>query len=517
MLNFRDLCGLLLCGLVFARGAAAADRPNIVLILSDDLAYQAVSAYGEKRALLKTPQMDALAEQGARFDRCLVTNSICGPSRAVILTGKYSHRNGFYNNSGQSRFDNTQQTFPRLLQAAGYTTAVIGKWHLNSDPVGFDYWNILPGQGVYYQPVMIEGGKKVQHAGYVTDAITESTLNWLKQRDKSRPFLLMMQHKAPHRPWDPDVQSLTQQPDHEYPLPETLFDDYRNRPFAVADTTMTIAKHFTDRDVKLQGPPLNEAQQAVWNAYYQSRNRQFQGSSLQGHELVRARYQRYMHDYLSCVKSVDDSVGQLLHQLEEEGIADQTLVICTSDQGFYLGEHGWYDKRWIFEESLRTPFLVRWPGMVQPGTVNSDLVSLLDLAQTFCEVAGVPIPSDMQGHSLVPLLQGKKPADWRSSFYYSYYEYPNPHHVRPHYGVVTDRYKLFHIYGDADDWVLLDRVTDPQELKNVHDDPARAGVVRELRAELTRLRAELGETTLPPREAFGNLKADITFPSELPR
>ncbi len=419
-------------------------RPNIVLIFSDDHAYQAIGAYGDPRKLIETPNIDRLAREGVRFNRCLVPNSICGPSRASVLTGKYSHSNGFYNNTN-SRFDGSQTTFPKLLHDAGYQTALIGKWHLVSDPTGFDEWHILPGQGVYYHPPMIHDGRKVEHTGYVTDVITDLSLDWLKKRDKSRPFLLMSQHKAPHREWEPPIRLLDHDQDRVYPEPTTLFDDYANRGKAEIDQDMTIARTMTPKDLKLTPlMRLTPAERRAWVAYYGPRNEHFRNAKLEGKDLVRWKYQRYMHDYLACVKAVDENVGRVLKFLDDEGLSENTIVVYASDQGFFLGEHGWFDKRWIFEESLRTPLLVRWPGVTKPGAVDNHLVSTIDLAETFLEAAGQPIPPDMQGRSLVPLLKGKSPEDWRKSFYYEYFEYPEPHHVRPHYGVVTDRYKLVH-------------------------------------------------------------------------
>jgi arylsulfatase A-like enzyme len=440
-----------------------------------------------------------------RFDRCLVTNSICGPSRATILTGKYSHKNGFYNNSNCT-FDGSQVTFPKLLQQSGYATAMIGKWHLGSQPTGFDHWQILPGQGIYYNPPMIRNGQKVTTLGYVTDVITDLSLEWLKQRDRERPFLLMCQHKAPHREWSPALRHLGWDADRQYPEPPHLFDPLTGRSRAVKEHDMGIDRTFTDLDVKRKLPPgINTEQREVWDAYYAPRNRRFDQAPPTGDDLVRWRYNRYMHDYLGCVKSVDESVGRLLQFLDDEGLAKNTLVVLTSDQGFFLGEHGWFDKRWIFEESLRTPLLVRWPGVIAPGQVDSSLVSLLDLPETFLQVAGLPVPADMQGRSLLPLFQNQRPADWRTSFYYHYYEFPQPHHVRPHRGVVTDRYKLVHYYGpDLDEWELLDRQVDPLELKSFHTDPAYAPAVADLKQELDRLRVQFDDTVDPPRMAFGN-------------
>ena len=499
------LCCALLNGNLTSKGAAAEKQPpNILFIFSDDLAFQAISAYGEKRQLLQTPNMDRIAREGIRFDRCLVTNSICGPSRATILTGKYSHMNGFYNNSN-STFDSKQQTYPKILQQSGYSTAIVGKWHLVTDPVGFDHWQILPGQGVYYNPPMIRNGEKVKESGYTTDVITERSIEWLKNRDKTKPFMLMAQHKAPHREWSPAIRHLGWDKDRIYPEPETLFDDFAGRSKAVSDHDMGIEGTFTDLDVKLKTPGgMTPEQLAEWNAYYEPRNEAYRKAAPTGKDLVRWRYNRYMHDYLGCVKAVDESVGKMLDYLDQEGLAENTIVVCTSDQGFYLGEHGWFDKRWIFEESVRSPMLVRWPGKTKPGTVSKDIVSLLDVAQTFLDVAGQPIPADMQGRSLVPLLKGERPNNWRESFYYHYYEYPAPHRVRPHYGVVTDRYKLVHYYNtDVDDWELLDREKDPLEVKNFYKDPAYSDTAKRLHSELERLRKEVKEPETTPREAYG--------------
>lgn len=488
---------------------AQQSQPNILFIFCDDLTCQAISTYGENRHLLQTPNMDRIAAQGMRFDRCLVTNSICGPSRATILTGKYSHLNGFYNNSNCS-FDGSQQTFPKLLQKAGYSTAVIGKWHLVSDPTGFDHWDILPGQGLYYNPPMIRNGEELRREGYTTDIITDLSIEWLQNRDKSKPFLLMSQHKAPHREWAPALRHLGWDNDRVYPEPPSLFDEFVGRSKAVSDHDMGIDRTFTDLDAKLKpAPNLTEAQLKEWNAYYEPRNEAYQKANLSGKDLVRWRYNRYMHDYLACVKAVDESVGRMMDCLDQEGLTENTIVVFSSDQGFFLGEHGWFDKRWIFEESLRSPLIVRWPGITPAGAANSRIVSLVDFAQTFLDVAGVTAPEDMQGRSLLPLLRGENLADWRKSLYYHYYEFPVPHRVRPHVGVITDRYKLVHYYKpDVDDWELLDREKDPNEMTNFYDDPAYAQTVKELHSELDRLKIEVHDDQETPRSAFGNQPFD---------
>ncbi len=318
---------------------------------------------------------------------------------------------------------------------------MIGKWHLETDPTGFDFWQILVGQGVYYNPPMIRNGVREKLSGYVTDLITDASLDWLKQRDKNKPFLLMCQHKAPHRDWEPALRHLDHDGGRKYPEPETLFDDYAGRGIAEKTQDMTLRETMNANDNKLTAAPpqLTPAQRAEWDAFYAPRNEEFRKANLQGDDLVRWKYQRYMHDYLGCIRGVDESVGKLLKYLDDEGLSDNTIVVYASDQGFFLGEHGWFDKRWIFEESLRTPLLVRWPGVTKPGSVNSDIVSVIDFAETFLEAAHQPVPAEMQGRSMVPVLSGATPEDWRKSFYYHYYEFPVPHHVRPHYGVVTDR------------------------------------------------------------------------------
>ena len=478
--------------------AAPAAPPNIVMIFCDDLTMQAISCYGHPLKLLETPNIDRLAREGMRFDRCLVPNSICGPSRAAILTGKYAHLNGFLKNG--DRFDGAQPTFPKMLRQAGYQTALIGKWHLETDPTGFDHWHILPGQGAYYNPPMIKDGVPVKHEGYTTDLIGDFSIEWLKARDPAKPFMLMSQHKAPHREWEPALRHLGWSGDRVFPEPATLFDDYAGRGRAEREQDMTFAKSFTKRDSKETPPPtLSPEQRKAWDAYYEPRNEALRAARLTDRDLVRWRYQRFMHDYLGCVKAVDEAVGRMLDYLDAAGLAENTIVVLSSDQGFYLGEHGWFDKRWIYEESLTTPLIVRWPGVVKPGTTSAAMTSILDFPETFLAAAGVAVPAEMQGRSLQPVLAGETPADWRKSFYYHYYEHPGAHNVARHYGVVTDRYKLFHFYEpELNSWTLIDRQEDPQELKNVYADPAHAKARAELHAELERLRAELAVPAADP-------------------
>ncbi len=475
-------------------------RPNILFIMSDDHAAHALSCYSGK--INQTPNLDRLADEGMRFTNCFCTNSICGPSRAVVLTGKYSHLNGFISN--RSRFDGKQQTVAKLLQEAGYQTAMIGKWHLVTDPTGFDYWNILPGQGQYYNPDMIEMGRKKRHEGYVTDIITDEALRFLKEvREPGKPFFLMYHHKAPHRPWQPGPDHLTLYDDRDIPEPDTLFDDYSGRGTAAREQEMTIKKHLFDvSDLKLtpEGDAAQEGdwdrnflrrfgpeQREKWLAAYGPKNRAFREANLDGNDLVQWKYQRYIKDYLRVIASVDENVGRVLAFLDETGIAENTVVIYTSDQGFYLGEHGWFDKRFMYEESLRSPLLIRWPKHVKPGTVNDDIVLNLDFAETFLAIAGLPIPDDMQGRSLKPILQGESPSDWRKSMYYRYYEFPAVHMVNKHYGVRTNRYKLIYFH-ELNEWELYDLEKDANEMRSVYDDPAYAKVVEELKGELARLR-----------------------------
>lgn len=492
-----------------ARAQEPKRQPNIVVIFTDDHAYQAVSAYNHALKLNQTPNIDRLAKEGVRLDRCLVPNSICGPSRAVLLTGRYSHSNGFYNNTN-SRFDGSQTTFPKLLQRAGYQTALFGKWHLVSDPTGFDTWQILPGQGQYYNPPMNRMGERVVHQGYVTDVITQLSLDWLARRDPSKPFLLMCQHKAPHREWSPALRHLNHDNGRVYPEPDTLFDDYAGRGAAERGQDMTLEKTINLLDMKFTDPPgLTPEQKKTWDAYYAPRNAAFKTANPQGRDLVRWRYQRYMHDYLGCVKAVDEGVGRVLDYLDREKLTDNTIVLYASDQGFFLGEHGWFDKRWIFEESVRTPCLIRWPGVARPGTSSERLTSLLDVAPTFLDAAGLPTPEGTHGRSLRGVLSGQPPADWRTSFYYHYYEHPGPHNVRRHYGVVTERYKLVRFYGEAgaEYWELFDRQTDPRELTSVYGRPEHAEAQRQLHAELDRLRRELRvPATDPPETLIGPKK-----------
>jgi len=493
-----------------ARVGACAETPkrppNIIFAFADDHAFQAIGAYGGRLAALDpTPNIDRLASQGMRFDAAFVTNSICAPSRAVIQTGLHSHLNGVMTNIEQ--FDGSQVTFPKLLQGAGYQTAMVGKWHLKSEPVGFDYWEVLPGQGVYYNPQFQTPAGNVQAEGYVTDLITDKALGWLDRRDPGKPFMLMYQHKAPHREWQPGPDHLTTYAAVNIPEPESLFDDYAGRTTAAAAQEMEIDRHMTfGYDLKLwpntfrpdEGltravenfrTRMTGEQRSAWDAAYGPIAAEFYAAKLSGDDLVRWKYQRYMQDYLASIKSVDDNLGRLLQYLEANDLADNTVVIYSSDQGFYLGEHGWFDKRWMYEESFRTPLVVRWPGVVRAGSVNTDLVQNLDFAETFLDLAGVAVPDHMQGLSLLPLLRGERPSDWRDALYYQYYEYPGTHAVQRHYGVRTDRYKLIHYYL-IDEWELFDLESDPHEMTSVYNRPDYTEVRRALEVRLAKLRMQ---------------------------
>jgi arylsulfatase A-like enzyme len=502
-------------GLPILEGCSSPDRgpPNILFIFSDDHACQAISAYGSR--INRTPNIDRIAREGAIFENSYCTNAICAPSRAVVLTGKFSHINGKIDNRADP-FDTSQPTFNKALKEAGYQTAMIGKWHLLNDPEGFDYWKVLPGQGHYYNPDFQtpDGTERIE--GYVTDIITDLSLDWLESgRDPNLPFLLMCQHKAPHRNWMPGPAHLRSYEGEDVPEPDTLFDDYQDRATPASNQEMSIAEHFFPAyDLKITPPsPDNEAdinnwaaaferltpqQKELWNSVYGPRNAALAHDGLQGAELVRYYYQRYIKDYLRCIASVDDSVGRVLNYLDESGLAENTLVIYSSDQGFFLGEHGWYDKRWMYEESLRMPFLARWPARIPPGLRVPQMIQNIDYAPTFLDAAGLPIPGEVQGASLVSLMKGQDPESWRSSIYYHYYEFPAVHMVAKHYGVRTERYKLIHYY-ETGEWECFDLQTDPREVNNIYDDPEYERVVAELKTELIRLRAYYrDETGVPP-------------------
>ena len=483
------------------------DPPNILYIMSDDHGYQAISAYNDK--LIKTPNLDRLADEGVIFRNSFVTNSICGPSRAVMLTGKHSHKNGMPDNS--SKFDGSQQTFPKLLQKAGYQTAMVGKWHLKSDPTGFDYWNILPGQGQYYNPDFIEMGEKKQIEGYVTTVTTDLALSWLDNRDSEKPFCLLLHHKAPHRTWQPDTAHLASFLKNKYPIPDNFFDQYENRQ-AAAEQHLSIRSTDMDiqYDLKMQDPEgriksrfpwmdhtsrMNETQKKVWKSHYDPITEKFLEANLSGDELYLWKYQRYMQDYLACIRSVDENVGRVLDYLDNRGLAENTLVVYTSDQGFYLGEHGWFDKRFMYEESLRTPLMMRLPAGYQArGNVNQ-LVQNIDYGPTFLEMAGIAVPEDMHGLSLKSILVDKE-SELRDAIYYHYYEFPNEHMVKKHYGVRTDKYKLIHFYDDIDVWELFDLENDPKEMNNLFGQENYAEITERLKVRLSELQEEYEDSSM---------------------
>lgn len=489
------------------RHSEAPARPmNILYIMSDDHTAQMMSCYDKRYA--STPNLDRIASEGVRFTNSFVANSLSGPSRACMLTGKHSHRNGFYDNT-TCVFDNTQQTFPKLLQQAGYETAAIGKWHLESLPTGFDHWEIVPGQGDYYNPDFIrQTGDTIRCEGYVTDLITDKSLEWLEHgRRGDRPFCLLVHHKAQHRNWMADTCNLALYEELDFPLPETFFDTYEGRPAAAAQQMSIVRDMDPIYDLKMWQPDresrlkqtyeafvgrMNPAQRAAWERFYGPIIADFYARNPEGRELARWKFNRYMRDYLKTLKSLDDNVGRLLDWLDRSGLAENTLVVYTSDQGFYMGEHGWFDKRFMYEESMRTPLVMRLPGGAR-GEV-AELVQNIDYAPTFLELAGVPVPDDMQGLSLLPLLRGEHPAHWRRGLYYHYYEYPAEHAVKRHYGVRDARWKLIHFYDDIDRWELYDLEADPHELHNLCDDPRYASKRKRMMEELVRLQRQYGDT-----------------------
>ena len=494
-------------------------RPNIIFIMSDDHAERAISCYND--SLIQTPNIDRIASEGVRFQNSFVTNSICGPSRATLLTGKYSHLNGMLDHS--CTFDGSQLTFPKLLQKAGYHTSIVGKWHLKTEPTGFDYWNILKGQGQYYNPEFSEKGEKKTHIGYATDIITDQAIETLDKLDKSNPFCMLIHHKAPHRNWMPNLKHLDAYNDEEIPLPANFNDEYVGR-IAAGEADMRIDDMYLTFDLKLHDESIEaetgsggkrsfaekvtetwkstynrmtDEQKSVWDAHYDKVNEEFKRLKLTGDELLNWKYQHYLKDYLRCILSVDENVGRVLDYLDQNGLAENTLVVYTSDQGFYLGEHGWYDKRFMYEESLSMPLVMRYPQEIMAGQVAENMVMNLDFSSTFLDFAGIAIPAEMQGHSLRGIVRGNPPEDWRESIYYHYYEHPHGwHDVRRHYGVRTQRYKLIHYYEEDGFWELFDLAQDPSEMNNVYSDPAYAEIVQETKQELVRLQKLYGDVEI---------------------
>ncbi|MDO4195569.1 MAG: sulfatase [Prevotellaceae bacterium] len=486
---------------------AQGERPNIVYIMTDDHTAQMLSAYGNSP--IETPNLDRIAQDGVLFRNSFVANSLSGPSRACMLTGKHSHKNGFTNNE-HGVFDGSQQTMPKLMQQAGYQTALIGKWHLVSTPTGFDHWDILDGQGEYYNPLFIhDDGTQSVEQGYCTNVITDKAIEWMNNRDRSKPFILFLHHKACHRDWLPELKYIRDYEDQTFALPDNFWDDHEGR-LAAQQQEMSIASNH-DMDLiydnkaylpgdtsRLSQAYLNyverlspEDQQKYW-AFYDSISCDFKRKHLEGRELVKWKFQRYMRDYAKVTRTLDDNIGRVLDYLKEQGLDKNTLIVYTSDQGFYMGEHGFFDKRFMYEESLNTPLLMHLPeGYKRRGEVM-EMVQNIDYAPTFLDMAGAEIPADIQGESMVPLLKGEKiVGKWRDAIYYHFYEFPAEHMVKRHYGIRTKRYKLIHFYNDIDEWEMFDLETDPQEMHNIYGDPAYAKVQKKLHKKLKTLKEAL--------------------------
>lgn len=496
-----------------AQTGVSDKKPNIIFIMSDDHAFQAISAYDNR--LIETPNIDRIAKMGMLFTNASVTNSICAPSRATILTGKHSHLNGKIDN--HFHFDSTNVTFPQILQQNGYQTAMFGKLHFGNNPKGFDQFKILPGQGAYYNPDFItKNDGNIQVEGYVTDIITDMTLDWLQnEREKEKPFMLMYLHKAPHRSWLMAERHLEEYTNKTFPEPATLFDDYSGRTPPAKEAEMNILHHmawagdnkvfpevmdqlgipeigFDKQRYAYETNRLTASQKESFLKAYEKVNEDFkkQYPKMTEEDKMRWKYQRYMQDYLGTIKAVDENVGRLIDYLEANSLMENTIIVYTSDQGFYLGEHGWYDKRFVYDESFKTPLLVAWPGKIKPNEASDELVQNLDFAQTFLDAAGIPAPDDMQGESLIPLLTGDSGKWTRDAVYYHYYEYPAEHMVNRHYAIITKEYKLIHYYFVEDEWELIDRVKDPMELKNVYNDLAYEGIKKNLHLRLDQLRVK---------------------------
>ncbi len=467
-------------------------KPNIVYIMADDLTTQAISAYGGiYKDIAPTPNIDRIAGEGMLFQNVMCTNAICGPSRAAILTGNYSHLNGFYKNESGGQFNAAQWTFPREFQKNNYQTSLFGKWHLGSEPVGFDVFKFHANsgqQGLYWNPVYNENGEKVKETGYATNLTTDAAIGWLKEgRKKEEPFLMLLQYKAPHRPWEPDRKYEKLWDDIEMPYPSTFDDNYEGRELTAGDTEMTM-EHLSRRDMKMTRPEgLKGKEKMKWDFYGAKNEEIVQPDGMTEEEGKKWRYQNYIKDYLACVKSVDDNIGRVLDYLDENGLSENTIIVLTSDQGFYLGDHGFFDKRFIYEESLRMPFMVKYPSQIKAGSVNEDIIANIDFAPTLLEMANIPNAQSMQGKSFANLLNGKKLKNWRQSMYYHYYEFPFWHHVQPHYGIRTERYTLAHFYYNIDQWELYDLENDPQQMINRINEEAYQEVVTELKGELKKL------------------------------
>ena len=501
----KSITSFLLIIIFFSSCTTKVEQPNIIFIMSDDHAFQAVSAYGHN--LNNTPNIDRIAEEGAIFNKGFVTNSICAPSRAVMLTGKHSFVNGKVDNIQPYNWN--QPNFAKSLQKGGYETALVGKIHLRGDPQGFDFWSVLPGQGHYYNPVFIENGDTIQIQGHVTPITTEKSLDWLKnKRDQKKPFLLLYHQKAPHRNWMTEEKYLTLFDDKTFEPPSNFFDNYDGRGRAAKEQEMKIDGHgYWGHDFKFLSDPftgentnfdrqlsrLTEEQRTKWLNAYTPKNNLFRSMNLEGKELAVWKFNRYIKDYLRTIQSIDDGVGEILDYLDSNNLSENTIVIYTSDQGFYLGEHGWYDKRFMYEESLRTPILMRYPREIKKGTQVNELIQNLDFAPTFLDYAGIKIPKDMQGESFRGIVN-KTNSEWRDAIYYTYYEYPSVHMVKRHYGVRTDRYKLMHFYYDIDEWEMYDLEEDPSEMNNIYDDPNYKEVREMMHVRLVEMREKYGDS-----------------------
>jgi len=486
-MSYIPLRTLIIASLLLADIHAFAAKPNIVWIFSDDHSYQTIGAYGgHLQDLNPTPNLDQLASEGMRFDRCYVGNSICGPARATLLTGKHSHLNGKIDNRGP--FNHDQPQFQKVLQANGYQTAMVGKIHLSGKMQGFDYWEVLPGQGKYNNPSFITEEGKTRYEGHVSDIVTDRALEWLQgRRDPDKPFMLMLHHKAPHRTWIPAARHMEKYADIYIPEPDTLFDDYATRTTGAHEQDMTI-----DKTMRMEQDLKVGKSYAKLGNQFEARNKWYAANQPTGKNLLKWKYQLYMKDYLSCISGVDESIGRVMAYLKESGLDENTVVMYSSDQGFYMGEHGWFDKRFMYEESFRTPLIVRWPETVKAGSVNTDLAQNIDFAPTFLDIAGVETPEDMQGVSLVSLMKSNTPADWRNSLYYHYYEYPGVHRVRRHEGISSKRHKLIKFYGkdvkNGEEWEFYDLKKDPQELNNLYQNPEYSAQISNMKAELEMLK-----------------------------
>ncbi len=472
-----------------------AQQPNILVIFSDDHTQQTISAYGSK--LMQTPNIDRIAKEGALFHNVFVTNSICAPSRAVLLTGKYSHVNGLKDNGPHRYFDPAQQQIQKILSQHTYQTAWIGKWHLQTLPTGFDFWKILPDQGNYFQPDFISMNNDTSRVkGYVTDLISDFSLEWLKNRDTKKPFFLVVGEKATHRNWMPDPSDLPEFENQEFPLPANFFDNYSERQ-AAAEQDMTISNTMLMYDDLKMGVDytkrgmfgrMSDDQKAAYKSYYNRAQASFEKIKHDSIEVVKWKYQRYMRDYLATARSMDRNIGRMLNYLDSTGLSKNTIVIYTSDQGFYMGEHGWFDKRFMYEESLRTPYMMKYPGKIKAGSEVDQMVVNIDFAPTLLDFAGVTVPSDMQGKSFRKIVEQKNSdQSWRKAMYYHYYEYPEPHKVAPHLGIRTDRYKLIRFYGAVNKWELYDLQNDPHEMKNIINQPSSKSLMIDLKKQLMQL------------------------------